>query len=231
MLPYLRRVELPRGAVLERPGQTVNRVYFPVNCIVSLIVVGDDGTRIETGLIGQDGMTGFGLAVGDDDTLYELINQVEGTALVMAAEDFLQFTASIPRLQLLALRYGRTLSLQVSYTAMANGKFDIRARLARWVLMIQDRTPQNPFKLTHDYIANMLGVRRPSVTDALHLLEGEKLIRSTRSHIEIMDRPGLIAVAGEIYGVPEREYRRLMSLPMDAKSERTGFSPRFVVKG
>jgi len=80
--------------------------------------------------------------------------------------------------------------------------------------MIQDRTNQNPFRLTHDYIAIMLGVRRPSVTDALHILEGDKLIRSTRSYIEVLNRNGLINSAGETYGAPEREYARLMSLPL-----------------
>jgi len=197
---------------MEVQGQTVNRVYFPLECVASLIAIGHDGTRIETGLIGREGMTGFGIVEGDVQTPFELINQIEGLSLAASADVFEKALAAHPMLRCLALRFARTVAIQVSYTALANGRSGIRQRLARWLLMVQDRIDQNPFNLTHDYLAVMLGVRRSSVTDALHLLEGERLIRSNRSRVEIINRKGLKNVAGEIYGPAEHEYERLMSL-------------------
>ncbi|WP_313200159.1 helix-turn-helix domain-containing protein [Rhizobium sp.] len=159
-------------------------------------------------------MTGAALVEGDAYTPYELITQVEGDALVMMASDFVAFALATPELRIFARRFLRSLGVQVSYTALANVKFEIRQRLARWLVMVHDRVPGRSFQLTHDYLAIMLGVRRSSVTDALHLLEGETLIRSTRMSIEIRDRQGLITVAGEAYGAPEVEYERLMALPL-----------------
>jgi len=132
----------------------------------------------------------------------------------LGVAEFKALAGAVPTLRSLSLRYGRSLALQVSFTALANAKFEIRQRLARWLLMIQDRTDMNPFNLTHEYISIMLGVRRPSVTEAMHVLEGERLIRSTRNEIEIVDRRGLVSLAGEIYGSSERDYERLMRLGM-----------------
>jgi hypothetical protein len=164
-----------------------------------------DGTRIESGLIGREGMTGCGLAVGDPQTPYELLMQIEGYAVVMAAEDFRQAVVQMPDLRLLASRFA-PLAVQVSYTALANGRFELRQRLARWLLMVHDRVRGFSFNLTHEYLATMLGVRRSSVTDALHILEGDGLIRSTRNQIVIRDRSKLAVLAGPAYGVPEAEY-------------------------
>lgn len=213
MLGSLHRVYLPRGAVLEVPRQTVSRVYFPLDCVLSLIVVGDKKTRIETGLIGREGLSGFGIAEGDERTPYELANQIEGFALSISADAFMEALDALPNLQTLARRFSRALSVQVSHTALANGRFKVPTRLARWLLMVHDRVSRDTFELTHEYLAVMLGIRRPSVTEALHILEGEKGIRSTRSTIRIVDRDILKARAGEAYGGPEAEYARMMTLP------------------
>jgi CRP-like cAMP-binding protein len=101
-------------------------------------------------------------------------------------------------------------SVQVAHTALANGRAKIEERLARWLLMVHDRIDGDEVNLTHDFIALMLGVRRPGVTDALHALEGKGLIRSTRGVLRIVDREGLEVIANAIYGVPEAEYRRLI---------------------
>jgi CheY-like chemotaxis protein len=212
--PLLRHGYNPRGAIIEQRGQVVRRVCFPLDCVLSLITIGREGSRLETGLIGKEGMSGFGLVDGDDLTPYELVNQVEGSMLSMSAEDFKDVLTSAPSLEMLASRFGRSLGIQVSYTALANGRSEIRQRLARWLVMIQDRIQGNAFRVTHEYLALMLGVRRPSVTDTLHLLEGDRLIRSTRGCVEILDRQGLVNVAGEVYGSAEAEYERLMGLPL-----------------
>jgi len=217
LLPLLRVIRMPRGALLEIANQTISRVYFPVDCIASLVAVGAAGTRIETGLIGNEGMTGTGIALGDNRTPHELINQIEGDTLVMAAGDFEDALAAFPELHLLAGRFARSLGIQVSHTALANGKFDVRTRLARWLLMVDDRSATSAFGLTHEYLSIMLGARRSSVTEAIHVLEGEHLVRSTRSHLEIRDRSRLLAFAGESYGIPEAEHHRLMSLPLSSR--------------
>ena len=220
ILPTLRVIGLPRGAVMEIPNQIVTRVYFPIDCVGSLIVVGRQGSRIETGLVGREGMTGTGLTDGDDRTPYELVTQIPGDALAMGAHDFLAMMDLVPELRVLAGRFARSLGVQVSYTALANARFEVKQRLARWLAMVHERVPGREFRLTHDYLAIMLGVRRPSVTDALHLLEGDKLIRSTRGTIEIRDRNGLVAAAGEAFGAPEAEYDRLMALPLAVQVEQ-----------
>ncbi|CCM78263.1 response regulator [Rhizobium mesoamericanum] len=127
LLPLLRHIALPRGAVLEVANQTISRVYFPTDFVGSLIAVGSAGSRIEAGLIGREGMTGTGIAVGDDRTPHELINQIEGETLAMAADDFLLFLKECPELEILAARFARSLGIQVSHTALANGKFEVSA--------------------------------------------------------------------------------------------------------
>lgn len=171
-------------------------------------------------------MIGAGIALDDDRTPHELIIQAEGTALAMAADDFTLMLKDALELDILAGRFARSLGIQVSHTALANGKFDLRMRLARWLLMMDDRTPTGAIELTHEYLSIMLGARRASVTDALHVLGGEHLIRSTRSRLEIRDRPGLIEFAGESYGTPEAEHRRLMELPLRC-GERVNRSAAF----
>ncbi|WP_296020750.1 helix-turn-helix domain-containing protein [uncultured Agrobacterium sp.] len=220
VLPKLRAITLPRGAVMELQHQSVTRVYFPIDCVASMIVAGRDGNRIETGVIGREGVTGLGLLDGDDKTPYELITQIEGSALAMAADDFLSLLNELPDLRVLAARFSRSLGVQVSHTALANGRFGLQQRLARWLAMVHDRVPGGTVRLTHQYLSVMLGVRRSSVTDTLHILEGERLIRSNRGSIEIRDKRGLIAAAGESYGAPEAEYQRLMALPLADQAVR-----------
>ncbi|MDM9645598.1 helix-turn-helix domain-containing protein [Rhizobium sp. S163] len=226
LLPLLTLVHVPRGAILEVPHQAISRVYFPIDCVASLIAVGSNGSKIETGLIGLEGMTGTGIALGDNRTPHELINQAEGRTFAMAADEFSLVLRDFPEFDLLAGRFARSLGIQVSHTALANGKFDLRIRLARWLLMMDDRTPIGAFELTHEYLSIMLGARRASVTDAIHVLEGEHLIRSTRSRLEICDRFQLIKFAGESYGTPEDEHRRLMALPL-FRAEKVGQTALF----
>ncbi|MGF9567763.1 helix-turn-helix domain-containing protein [Neorhizobium sp. BT27B] len=222
LLPKLRMQTLPQGAIMEAPQHTVRHVYFPLDCVGSVIVMAKGGSRIETGLIGREAMTGSGLLCGDDQTLYELVTQIEGDVLSMSSEDFVSVLGVVPELGQLAARCSRTLGLQVSHTALANGRYELHQRLARWLAMVYDRVPGKTLHLTHDYLSVMLGVRRPSVTTTLHVLEGQHLIRSTRGSIEVRDYRGLVAAAGEAYGLPEAEYDRIMALPL---TNMTPFPP------
>jgi hypothetical protein len=216
MLPLMRAVSLEQGAPLEGRNRAVRQVYFPAGSVGSVIAHSQRGITIETGLIGREGVTGFGLANGDGWSPYELVNQVAGPAFSISAEDFAAALQRLPALRSAVSRFSRFLSIQVSYTALANGRYDLAQRLARWLLMVDDRVEGNSFALTHHYLATMLGVRRPGVTNALHILEGERLIRSLRSEVIIVNREGLVAFAGDCYGVPEEEYERLMGFPLNA---------------
>jgi CRP-like cAMP-binding protein len=116
-----------------------------------------------------------------------------------------------PSVHRLLLRYAHALNVQTSSTAFANANHTLEMRLARWLLMCRDRIDSDDIEITHDFLAMMLGVRRPGVTTTLHVLEGNRLIRSTRGMVTIRDRKRLEALADDAYGLPEREYARLMA--------------------
>ncbi|RDJ05823.1 helix-turn-helix domain-containing protein [Rhizobium grahamii] len=210
LLPYLRKLHLPRGAVLETPNQVVERVLFPLDCVLSLTTVGAAGTRFDIAFVGNEGMTGSGIALYDDITPYELINRVDGDVLAISVDDFRIALETSPTLRTTSARFERSICIQIGQAALAAGRFEIPTRLARWILMIQDRSGRDSLEVTHDTVAASLGVRRPSITAAMHILEGELLIRSTRSTVLIRDRDGLVEFAGEAYGTPEAAYRRLL---------------------
>lgn len=213
LLAHLRKLHLPRGALLETANQIVERVLFPVDCVLSRTTVGAAGTRVDTAFVGNEGMTGNGIVVGDDMATYDLTNRVEGDVLAISAADFRAVIKACPTLRLISSRYERSICIQVGYAALVTGQFDIPTRLARWLLMIQDRSGKASLEITHETVAGSLGVRRPSVTAAMHRLEGELLIRATRSNVLIRDRDGLVRFAGEAYGIPEAEHRRLLAPP------------------
>ncbi|WP_228445664.1 Crp/Fnr family transcriptional regulator [Terricaulis silvestris] len=136
--------------------------------------------------------------------------QLAGRAVRITSDDLREVLSQSTAFRQLAQRFVQVFMAQVAQTALANGRAKIEERLARWLLMAQDRLDDSNLTLTHEFIALMLGVRRPGVTDALNDLEGKGLIRSSRGALRIIDRHGLEATAGGIYGVPEAEYKRLI---------------------
>ncbi len=212
--PHLKPVRLVQGEVLERQFGEITALSFIETGIVSLVALSLDGSQVEAGLIGREGATGTGLLEGDWHTSYKMMVQIEGTAQRIEIDSFLRLTKKAPRLRSLLTSFSRSLAIQISYTALANGRYSIEQRLARWLLMLNDRADVQALSLTHEYMAFMLGVRRPGVTGALHVLEGEKLIRSIRGKVIVVDRDGLIRKAHGSYGIPEKEYERLMGFPL-----------------
>ncbi|KQS75168.1 hypothetical protein ASG25_20630 [Rhizobium sp. Leaf384] len=210
LLPRLAHVHLDVGTQLETAFEPVKDVYFPLSFIASVVASSPTGNRIETGLIGPEGFTGTGLSFGDRQSPYELVVQMTGSSLVLSADSFLEVRETCPVLGRMAMHFARSLSIQVSFTALANGRYTIQQRLARWLLMLQDRSKGNDIAITHAYLSVMLGVRRSGITEAIHLLEGDHLIRSTRGNIVVLDRQALLRLADDAYGVPETEYHRLM---------------------
>lgn len=212
--PSLETVELSQGQVLENQNDQITSVYFVENGVLSLIAVAPDGTNVEAGLIGREGLTGLGLLDGDWQTPFKLVVQSSGSAKLIAVDEFLRLMPHAPRLRSYASSFTRSLAIQTAYTALANAQYKIEERLARWLVMLSDRLNSQVLDITHIYLSIMLGVRRSGVTNALHVLEGDKLIRSVRGKVVVVNRDGLIAKAQGSYGIPEREYARLMGFDL-----------------
>ncbi|MBX5181188.1 helix-turn-helix domain-containing protein [Rhizobium sp. NZLR5] len=212
--PHLKSIRLVQGEILERQFGEITAVSFIEAGIVSLIALSLDGAQVEAGLIGREGVTGTGLLGGDWRTPYAMMVQIEGTAQRIDVDSFLRLTQKAPQLRSLSSSFSRSLGIQISYTALANGRYSIEQRLARWLLMLNDRADGQVLNLTHQYMSFMLGVRRSGVTGALHVLEGEKLIRSVRGKVIVVDRDGLVLKAHGSYGIPEAEYERLMGFSL-----------------
>ncbi len=206
----LEPIRLHRGQVIVEANQPVEYLYFLSDGIGSVITTSKTGQLAESGMFGREGFSPTSAAVGATTSLHEVVMQMHGYGHrlpIAAAASALQRHS--PFANLLA-RYIQTFTSQISYTVWANVNLHIHERLARWLLMAHDRIDGDEIVLTHDFIALMLGVRRPSITTGLHMLEGKKLVRSERGRITIRDRKGLEEFAGEAYGKPEEEYSRLI---------------------
>lgn len=210
--PHLSRVELPLRELLYVPNEPIERVYFLEGGVASIVVEEEGGGMIESGLFGLDGMSGSPLVLGAGQSPHHSMVQVDGgPALVIAADKLMAACRASHELHLVLLRFAHTLTIQAAATAAANAHFELPERLARWLLMCHDRSDCDRMRLTHDFMAMMLAVRRSGVTVTLHSLEGTGAIRSTRGIVTILDRDRLEEIAGESYGVPEAEYCRLIA--------------------
>ena len=210
LTPHLRPVALKLRQELEQPGRPIRRAYFIEQGIASVVSAGIGKDRVETGLIGPEGMTGLMVLLGNHQSPNATFIQAAGTALAIDAEALrvaLEKSASLRRL---LLRYAQVVLIQTAQTAVANARLTLEGRLARWLLMTQDRLGQNKVPMTHEFLSVMLGVRRAGVTEALHALEGKRAIRAMRGEIAILDRRIIEKRAGALYGLPEAEYERLI---------------------
>lgn len=206
----LERVELPRDFRIVRAGGSIEHVYFLESGLASIVTVSPEGQKTEAGMSGRDGFVPTPPAVGSARSLHEVLIQSHGWGHRLDLATFGDALAkSRPFADLLAKSI-HVLATQVTYTALSNAVHQVDERLARWLLMTQDRVGGSQLSITHDYIALMLAVRRPSVTTALHVLEGNGLIRSERGLIVIRNREAMKDFAKDAYGKPEEEYRDLL---------------------
>jgi CRP-like cAMP-binding protein len=208
--PNLQRVQLELKFVMEEPNQAIAYVYFLEPGVASVVAITAGGERMEVGLFGPEGMSGRAVVHGADRSPLQTFVQVPGSALRISADAFRSALDASPTLRRLLLRYMHAFSIQVSFTALANGRYTVDERLSRWLLMCHDRVDDNSFVITHEFLSLMLGVRRAGVTTALHILEGARIIKATRGRVEILDREQLQEAAGDSYGLPEAEYERLI---------------------
>ena len=206
----LEPVDLALNQSLIAPDQLIEHAWFMDSGYTS-IVTGVEGAKVEIGLVGREGMVGVPVLLGTDRSPFEHFIQCAGHGWRIAADRLLAASEERALLRRRLLRYAQALNVQSSRTAFVNAEYPLEARLARWLLMCHDRIDGNEIQITHDFIAMMLGVRRPGVTTATHVLEGNRLIRATRGMITVLDRGGLERLADDSYGMPEREYARLMT--------------------
>jgi CRP-like cAMP-binding protein len=204
LLPHLRDIVLEQGAVLEEQGERIEHVYFPHSGVVSLLAVMRQGDAIEIATIGREGAVGSLAGLGPRRAHTRAVVQVAGTASRISASRFRKAAERSQAIRDLIVRYGEMLLIQVQQTAACNALHDVEERLSRWLLQVRDRVNDNSIRLTHEFLSQMLGVRRPTVTVVAHMLQKAGLIRYHRGHIEILDRPGLEARACECYSAIRR---------------------------
>jgi CRP-like cAMP-binding protein len=208
--PHLERIELSRGYDLFFADQPIRYIHFLEGGVAS-IVADQSGEEVEVGLIGREGYTGTVVLLGTDQTPDRSFVQInDSTALRLATGHLQEAVAQSPSLASVLLRFGQVMNVQGARTAASNAGAEIPQRLARWLLMCHDRVEGDILHLTHEFMSMMLAVRRAGVTVTLHLLEGTGAISSRRGEITVRDRQKLLDMAGETYGVPEAEYRRLL---------------------
>jgi CRP-like cAMP-binding protein len=199
LLADLEPVKLTYGEVLYEPGEQMRHVYFPSDCVVSLLTVVESHRALEVGLVGREGMVGSRLALGITTASVRAMVQGTGTAVRMKSARFLREFHRSPALQRALLRFTDALMVQVTQTAACNRFHMVAARLARWLLMTRERLPSSEFHLTQEFLADMLGVRRAGVTAAASALQRRKLIRYRRGTITILDQQGLEASSCSCY--------------------------------
>jgi CRP-like cAMP-binding protein len=201
MLAHMDTVQLEYGQVLYEPDARITHVYFPVDCLVSLLTAVDEQRTLEVGMVGNEGMVGMPMALGIGVSAVRALVQGGGAAMRMSAAKFRAEFAVNPPLQRALFRYTHLLMAQVSQTAACNRFHSAQARLARWLLMTGDRLHADQFLLTQEFLSHMLGVRRVGVTTAASNLAKKKLITYSRGNIEILDRKGLEAAACTCYRI------------------------------
>jgi CRP-like cAMP-binding protein len=192
-------VKLTYGEVLYEPGEPMRHVYFPSDCVVSLLTVVEGHRALEVGLVGREGMVGSRLALGITTASVRALVQGTGTAVRIDSVRFLRELHHSPMLQRALLHFTDALMNQVTRTAACNRFHEVESRLARWLLMTRERVPSREFRLTQEFLADMLGVRRSGVTVAASAFQDRKLIRYRRGIITILDQQGLEAAACSCY--------------------------------
>jgi CRP-like cAMP-binding protein len=208
--PHLETVTLKERQVMEVPNKPIAHVYFIEIGVVSVVAVNEEDHRIEVGIIGNEGLTGVPLIMGDSRAQHSTYMQIGGNGLRLSADKFVAALRQSESLTRLMLKSAQAFMIQTAHTALANGRAKLEERLARWLLMAHDRLDTVSVPLTHEFLAVMLGVRRAGVTVALHNFERRGLIATRRGQLTLIDRAGIQEVAGSFYGIPEAELKRLM---------------------
>jgi CRP-like cAMP-binding protein len=207
--PHLRIVELVQGISLIELGQPKTKVYFPHTAVVSLVVELEAGERVEIAMVGPDSILGVFGALGEPVALIKAVVMLPGCASVIEADALRSAAAHSITLRETMVRHGQGLYVQAQQTAACNALHGVEARLARWLLRVRDLSGSDRFTLTQEFMAQMIGARRNSVSLVANSLQQSNVIRYSRGHVEIIDLEGLRQNACECYGALKAQYRRL----------------------
>jgi CRP-like cAMP-binding protein len=213
LAPHLRRVALPLGTVIYESGDELRDIYFPIDCIVSLLYVMANGASAEIAVVGNEGVVGIALFMGGQTTTNRAVVQSTGYAYLLDGKRLKREFERHGDLQHMLLRYTQALITQMAQTAVCNRHHSVDQQLCRWLLLSLDRLPTNKLTMTQELIANMLGVRREGVTEAAGRLQKLGIISYVRGQITVLDRPRLELLACECYAVVKRETDRLLARP------------------
>ncbi|ACS60555.1 Crp/Fnr family transcriptional regulator [Rhizobium leguminosarum] len=212
--PAMQQVDLPLKYELVTPGVANDRVYFLERGLGSVVATSSDDEIVEVGHIGYEGMSGAHALLKVPKTPNRTFMQVEGSGISLPTSVFLNMVERVPAANDLLLRYVHCCELQLAHSALANARYNMPERLARWLLMCHDRLLTDDLPLTHEFLSIMLGVRRSGVTNEIHILEGVHAIKATRGNVRIVNRQKLEDIAGGSYGVPEQEYADCIGFPI-----------------
>ena len=210
LLPWLELVPMPLGKVMYESGDTLRHVYFPTNCIVSLLYVMESGASAEISVVGNEGLVGVSLFMGGESTPSRAVVQSAGSAYRLLGQRLKDEFNRHGELLLLMLRYTQSLITQMAQTAVCNRHHSIDQQLCRWLLLSLDRLDGPELTMTQELIANMLGVRREGVTEAAGKLQKLGVIEYNRGHIKVLDRHKIERLSCECYAVVKRESDRLL---------------------
>lgn len=237
---HLKPVDLSQGQVFAEAGKPLEFVYFPTSCTVSLVSHTADGDSSELAMIGKEGMVGISLILGNGSVNHRAVVQCSGQAFRMPSDIFQSELAHCRELQQLSLNYVQALITQMAQSIVCVGHHSVSERLSYWLLFNQDALGRDQLMVTHETIANMLGVRRESITQALGKLQSAGLVSSGRGRIHILDRLGLTDCVCECYGVVSTETQRLfgrvgsapdvLALPFENQTSEAGESPTLLQK-
>jgi len=199
--PLLSSVVLTHHASLHEPGDKIEFVYFPNSGLVSLVVAMKEGKTVEVGVVGNEGLVGTPAVVGLDRSPHRAIVQITGDGLRIPTEALRSVLPETPQLQFLASRHAVLQGMQAAQSAACNRLHGIEQRLARWLLIMQDRIDQGLLRITHDFLATMLGTDRPSVSLAAGSLQRKETIQYTPGAVRVLNRKKLEECACECYGL------------------------------
>ena len=208
--PHLKYVDLSLGEVLYEPGVEMHHVFFPLDCIISLLYVTYEGESAEISVVGNEGILGVSLFMGGESTSSRAVVQSAGAAYSLPREVLKEEFGRHGGMMELLLHYTQALITQMSQTAVCNRHHSVDQQLCRWLLLSLDRLPGNRLLMTQELISNMLGVRREGVTEAAGKLQKLGVITYSRGKIEVLDRPQLERLSCECYAVVKRESDRLL---------------------
>jgi len=210
LLPHLELIPMPLGWAVYEAGGQMRYLYFPTTSIVSLLYVLENGASAEIAITGNEGLVGISLFMGGESTPSRAVVQSKGNGYRLRASVLKTEFALGGHLQYLALRYTQALITQMAQTAVCNRHHTLDQQLCRWLLLSLDRLPGNELLMTQELISNMLGVRREGVTAAAGKLQADGLVKYSRGHIVVLDRPKLEKRVCECYAVVKKEFDRLL---------------------